>query len=254
MYFALSKILWAVVSPLNFIFLLLLAGAGASVFCRKAARFLIASAIVLFFIAGITPLGPNLLASLENRYERPEKLLERITGIVILGGTFDGELSAARNALAVNDSMERVIEGLRLARQHPLAMTVFSGGEGHLLKQGRPEAREVMRWMSETGYHTDDFLFEEKSRNTQENIQFTKDMVNPGPREVWVVVTSAFHMPRTMELFRKLDWPGTVIPWPVDYRTDGKIRLLPQRFDVAGNVYKTDLALHEWAGMAAGRF
>ena len=251
MFFIASKILWALVSPLNFVLLLLLAGAGLSIFCRRAARFLVAAGILLLFVVGVTPLGPNLLASLENRYQRPAELPKQITGIIILGGTFDGELSAARNTLAVNDNMERVIEGLRLARHYPLAIAVFSGGEGRLMKQRRPESREIMRWMSETGYSLDDFVFEEESRNTWENIQFTQDMINPGPQEIWIVVTSAYHMPRAMTMFDKLGWAGTIIPWPVDYRTDGKMRWLPNRFDVAGNVYKTDLAVHEFTGMMA---
>lgn len=251
MFFVISKIVWALISPLNLILLLLLAGAGLSFFCRRAGITLAGLSIFLLFFIGIAPMGSNLLASLENSYASPSGLPKEISGIIILGGTFDAELTAARNSLAVNDSMERVMEGLRLARRYPLAITVFSGGEGRMFLQGRPETREIMRWLGRAGYNPDDFLFEDKSRNTWENVAFTRDMLNPGAQEVWIVVTSAYHMPRAMKVFRLLDWPGTIIPWPVDYRTDGKMRWFPDRFDVAGNFYKTDLAIHEFAGIFA---
>lgn len=252
MSYVISKLVWAVVSPLNLVAILLLSGVLAWFFCRKGAKTLWFLGAAIFIITGITPVGPNMLASLENRYRQKQaELPKEISGIIILGGTFDADLSAARRTIAVNDSMERVMEGLRLARKFPRAITVFSGGEGGLIRQGRPEAREVMHWLERTGYDPARFEFEDKSRNTWENIKFTQDLMNPGPQEIWIVVTSAYHMPRAMMLFKEAGWPGQVIPWPVDYRTDGKRRWMPPAFDVAGNVYKTDLALHELIGMAA---
>lgn len=230
---------------------MLLAGAGAYFYCRKLAVLLVSVSIFLLFFIGITPTGPDLLVALENSYAAPSKLPKEVTGIIILGGTFDADLTAARNSLAVNDSMERVMEGLRLARLYPKAITVFSGGTGRMFVQGRPEAHEIMRWLGRSGYNADDFLFEDKSRNTWENVTFTRDMLNPGAQKVWIVVTSAYHMPRAMKAFEILGWQGTIIAWPTDYRTDGKMRWLPDRFDVAGNFYKTDLAIHEFAGIIA---
>lgn len=253
MIYAASKIIWALLSPLNLVAVLLLAAAGFWRFSRKVAFATAALAVFLFFIAGLTPLGYDALARLENETQRTAQtdLPKEISGIIILGGTFDANLSAARDSVTVNDSMERVMEGLRLARKYPRAITVFSGGEGGLLLRGRPESRELMRWMGQAGYDPDDFVFEEKSRNTWENVQFTMDMMNPGREDIWIVVTSAYHMPRTMMAFRALGWQGRVIPWPVDYRTDGVMRWFTPGFDVVGNAYKAGLALHEFAGMIA---
>ena len=251
MFFPASKIVWMLVSPLNLILLLLLSGAVLFFLCRKAGIALTGLSIFLMFFIGVTPVGPDLLTALENSYAIPSEPPAEVTGIIILGGTFDADLSAARNSLAVNDSMERVMEGLRLARRFPRAITVFSGGTGRMFEQGRPEAHEIMRWMGSAGYSSDDFLFEEKSRNTWENVAFSRDLLNPGAQDVWIVVTSAYHMPRAMKAFGLLGWPGTIIAWPTDYRTDGKMRWLPDRFDVAGNFYKTDLAIHEFAGIFA---
>jgi uncharacterized SAM-binding protein YcdF (DUF218 family) len=250
MFFSLSKIIWAILSPLNLVLLLLVAGAMMGRFRRWAGRVLIFAGMALFVIAGLTPLGGNLLAGLENRYPRPAVPPETVSGIIILGGAFDTGLSKARKVAVSNDNMERVLEGVRLAKKYPLAEAVFSGGEGKLLRRAQPEAREAAAWMRDSGLDPDWFTFEDKSRNTYENILFAREMINPGPKEVWIVVTSAYHMPRAMAVFRSIGWDN-IIAWPTDYRTDGEKRWLPQSFDVAGNMYKTDLALHEFAGIAA---
>jgi len=255
MLFCLSKIAWALLSPLNFVLLLFVTGAGALGFkFRKTGKFLIGTAMALFLVIGVTPLGPNLLAELENSYERPEKLPRLISGIVILGGTFNTDIMAERQVLTVSDSMERILEGLRLMQRHPLAIPVFSGGEGRLLEKGRPEAKLVARWLRRSPYDHTRFMFEDQSRNTQENAQFTMEMMNPGPQEIWVVVTSAYHMPRAMAAFKAQNWPGRVVAWPTDYRTDGKTRIWPKSFDVGGNFHKFGLWLHEKVGMLSYRY
>ena len=250
MFFALSKIVWALVSPLNF--LLLLLAAGLLFFCiwRRAGVFLLCAGAALFVIAGFFPLGQNLLAGLENRYERPA-MPPRVDGIVVLGGAFETALSAARGEPAVNDGAERIIEGLRLARLHPNALLVFSGGEGRLRPAGRSEAEDAKSFLRAAGFDPDNAVYEDESRNTWENAVFTKDMVMPLRGETWILVTSAYHMPRAMAVFASAGW--TVVPWPVDYRTDGRKRFLPERLDADGNFYETDVALHEYAGLLAYR-
>lgn len=250
MFFPLSKVIWAVLSPLNLVLILLVAGVIIGRFRRRTGRLIAGTGLVLLLVAGLTPLGGNLLAGLENRYPRPAKPPEVVSGIIILGGAFDTGLSKARKVAVSNDNMERVLEGVRLAKQYPMAEVVFSGGEGRLLRRAQPEAREAAAWLADTGYEPGRFTFEDKSRNTYENILFTREEINSGPEEVWIVVTSAYHMPRAMAVFHAIGW-NNIIAWPTDYRTDGKKRWLPQSFDVAGNVYKMELALHEFAGIAA---
>ena len=93
-------------------------------------------------------------------------------------------------------------------------------------------------------------VLEDKSRNTEENAVFTKRLVDPKPGERWLLVTSAWHMPRSVGAFRRAGWE--VLPWPVDYRSGASYgetleNSLP---DKLGNL---DGAVHEWLGMLGYR-
>ncbi len=74
--------------------------------------------------------------------------------------------------------------------------------------------------------------------------------MKPRPGEVWLLDTSAIHMPRAMAVARRLDWP--MIAWPSDYIT-APGGTGTDMFDVAGNLGLTDYAMHEWIGMLAYR-
>ena len=63
----------------------------------------------------------------------------------------------------------------------------------------------------------DRIVLEDKSRNTAENAEFTRRLVDPKPGERWLLVTSAMHMPRSVGAFRKAGFP--VEAYPVDWRT-----------------------------------
>ena len=90
-------------------------------------------------------------------------------------------------------------------------------------------------------------IIENRSRNTAENAEFSKEMANPQPGQNWLLVTSAFHMPRSMGLFRKAGFP--VIAWPSDYRTSGREGIGLFRDNPADSLQTTTLAIREWAGL-----
>jgi uncharacterized SAM-binding protein YcdF (DUF218 family) len=93
--------------------------------------------------------------------------------------------------------------------------------------------------------------FEEKSRNTWENGLFTRDLVKPKPGETWLLVTSAWHMPRSAGIFKHLGFD--VIPYPVAYRTFGDARDFWLPASTIDKVLMLDNAVREWAGLLAYR-
>jgi len=70
--------------------------------------------------------------------------------------------------------------------------------------------------------------------------------------ETWLLVTSAFHMPRSMGLFRKAAFP--VVPWPVDYRTSGQEGVGVMRDNPGDSLQTTTMAIREWLGLIAYKF
>ncbi|TIU18533.1 MAG: YdcF family protein, partial [Mesorhizobium sp.] len=85
---------------------------------------------------------------------------------------------------------------------------------------GEGDAETAPRLFAALGVTADRLILENRSRNTYENAVFTRELVTPKPGETWLLVTSAFHMPRAKALFDKAGF--ATVPWPVDYRTSGK--------------------------------
>ena len=93
---------------------------------------------------------------------------------------------------------------------------------------------------------------ERRSRNTAENAEFSKALVAPKAGERWLLVTSAFHMPRSIGLFRKAGF--AVEPYPVDWRVGGRDDLftLPELRRLTGWA-SVDVGVREWIGLVAYR-
>src|SRR5262249_31594682 len=89
---------------------------------------------------------------------------------------------------------------------------------------------------------------EDHSRNTVENAVYSKAIVQPKPGERWLLVTSAYHIPRAIGVFRKAGFP--VEPYPVDWRTRGVEDALHPFATVSDGLRRTDTAVHEWVGLA----
>ena len=247
MFFPLSKILGFFALPSNFIVLVGLAGAALLITRRKrlGQGMMIASLLALA-IAGWSPLGNWLMSGLEDRFPawRGEGAPD---GIIILGGPIAPDLSKSRGSVALNESAERMTVVADLARRYPAARIVFSGGNGSLLG-GTPEADFVLPLFESFGIPRDRVILEGRSRNTAENARFTKELVKPKPGERWLVVTSAYHMPRSIGLFRGAGFP--VEAYPVDWRTGAGDATSPFAALSAG-LARTDTVLREWVGLLA---
>ncbi len=253
--FTISKILALLAQPSTLAILCIVAGlwmmrGGAA---SRAARRLAWCGVLLLIVGGLTPLGNFLVLPLEQRFASvPAPLADdRVDGIILLGGFEDGWVSSARNGLGLNEAAERLTEGMRLARRHPDAKVVFTGGVGGLLASNVEASFPVARFLTETGISKDRLILENKSRNTYENAIFTRDLVKPAAGERWYLVTSAFHMPRAIGLFRKAGFE--VIAYPVDYRTRGPEDLLRFFERIPQGLLRLDLGANEWLGLFAYR-
>jgi uncharacterized SAM-binding protein YcdF (DUF218 family) len=249
--YALSKALWLVLQPGNLLVLLLVLG-SLLLFTRWRGfgRALVGLVALLSLAIAVLPVGDWLLAPLEDRFPPLVHLPDKVDGVIMLGGAVNTRLTFARKQPIVNEHAERYLAFADLARRYPTAKLVFSGG-GPKLDNGAfreaDAARQVMQWL---GIDVGRVVFERESRNTYENVVDSKAMVHPAPGEVWLLVTSAYHMPRSVGLFRAQGW--TVVPDPVGYLSGGGGVDDPAGgIDFEDHLNRASLALKEWLGLIA---
>lgn len=247
-FFSASKVFWFLVAPSNLLALLtVLALALRLARRRRAGMACLAVAATGWLVLGFLPVSNYLLNPLEDRFPVHADDGQPITGVLMLGGAEIPEVGLARGMPAYGDAAERAIALGGLARQYPDARLVFVGGSGRLFPMGSGlESRMTRLTLPLLGIPADRVAFEENSRNTAENAQFAKAMLDPRPGERWLLLTSAFHMPRAMGAFRKVGFP--VIAYPVDFRTaDDRLDVPYDR--VTTNLDMTDVAVKEWVGL-----
>lgn len=250
MFFIASKVFWLLAQPVSLALLFGLLGLLLTFTRWKwTARLAILLSIGVLFISAFTTLGYVLVQPLESAFARPAAAPASVTGIIVLGGGMDAEINEARGGYELNRSGDRFTEGLRLAELYPAARLVFTGGIGDIDQAGEPEAVAAERFFLDFGIAKDRLVLESASRNTEENALRTKALVEPKPGETWLLVTSAFHMPRSVGVFRIAGFE--VVPWPVDYRGAGNETLAFTLHQPAENVTVTTLAIREWVGLAA---
>ena len=249
--FLFGKLVWAVLQPGNLLVLLLVAGVLLGLFGRpRRGDFPLRLATILLLAVAVLPVGPALLLPLESRFPRPAQLPTRIAGILVLGGTVDARLSQRDGRTVFSHSPARLLAGARLARAHPEARLAVLGGEGGFFPEGYAEAAASLPFLLEQGIARSRIVLEKNSRSTHENAVFGKKLLQPKPGENWVLVTSAFHMPRAVAAFRGAGWP--VIAYPVDFTVDPQGWFEPG-FDLVGGLEGSTTAGKEWVGLLAYR-
>lgn len=227
---------------------LLIGSLVASHFRRAAlARGLVIVTTIFLFAILLLPIGAIVAKPLEDAYPRPAKPLTHVDGIVMLSGGVRVAVEATRDG-AVGDNMTalRMMAAADLARRFPKARLIFSGTSGGSAERQALEFQIVERSFRALGLPPGRAIYERRSRDTWENMVFSKEMVRPKSGETWVLVTSAVHMPRSMAIARRIGW--TMVPWPSDYAS-AHLDYQPMGF-ASDNLLTLTLALHEWIGLA----
>ena len=151
----------------------------------------------------------------------------------------------------INSAGDRITAMLDLARRYPKATLVYTGGDGSLLQDGDSEAPVAGRLLEDAGLANGRVVLELKSRTTQENAVFTRRLVDPKPGQLWLLVTSAVHMPRSVANFRAAGFD--VEAYPVDFRTAGWQDAWKPFDRISYGLARADIAAHEWIGLVALR-
>jgi len=251
LFFALSKTLGVMMLPTNFSLLLGLVGAVLLMTRRaRLSRRLMVAALVLLALGGFSPLGNLLLYPLESRFPPWDASHGAPDGIVVLGGPIDADLSVSHDAPIIRSAADRIVAAAMLAHRYPNARILFTGGSPNLIGNDAREADYASLVFEGLGIDKSRLIMERRSRNTLENALFSRELAAPKPGERWLLVTSAFHMPRSVGLFRKAGF--VVEPYPVDWRVGVNSGEVLSPTQIAGDgLARTDTAMREWAGLLA---
>lgn len=252
-FFIASKLIGALLRPDTWIVIALAVLVLAiALHRRRLALWLGSTLLGALVVLSIFPLGDLLLQPIERTYPA-QPALNRLDGIIVLGGGEDARASAYWGQMQLNEGAERYTAALELARRFPEARLLVTGGSGALRDLAGAEVSEAglaARFFLALGVAPERLLIEDRARNTAENARLSRALANPQPNESWVLVTSAFHMPRAMQSFDTAGWAG-VTPWPVDYRTaDFTDRI---GWDLTGNLRVLGIAIREHVGQLAYR-
>jgi uncharacterized SAM-binding protein YcdF (DUF218 family) len=207
--------------------------------------------LILFLFFGYNPLSNFLLSKIED-YIQPSKYpVQQLTGVIVLGGSFNSGLeSKERNEVSLNGSAERLTKALEIYKKNPRLLILFSGFSGELKPQGWSESDMAKKFFLDQGVKLDNLIFENQSRNTFENIKYSKDII-ANYKGTWGLITSANHMPRSFFAFKK---QGLILePISVDYKT-GTNKVFWINFDISSGLINWNIILHELIGISYYKF
>ena len=249
LFFYSSKIIWFVISP-SHLYLYLLSICILLLFTnyRKNARKILCVMLFFMWAVALFPVGSWLYYPLETRFQHNPKLPETVDGIIVLGGSISPSMSHYWQQLETNQYHERLTTFIQLAKIYPEAKLLFTGGSAAIKDNQPTEAEFVRQYFIDSGVSGARLIIEDKARNTAENIQYSKILVKPQPDESWLLITTAFHMPRSIGVFCHQKWP--VIPYPVDHASNPET-LFKINFNLADHAANLNGASHEWIGLLA---
>jgi uncharacterized SAM-binding protein YcdF (DUF218 family) len=248
MEFYLPKILNFFINPLYILSLVILIQLFTIFFLqsKKLVIFFSKLFLILFLIFGYSPLSNFLLSKIEDHIQTSKYPVQQLTGVIVLGGSFNSGLeSKERNEVSLNSSAERLTKALEIYKKNPRLLILFSGFSGKLKPQGWSESEMAKKFFLDQGVKLDNLIFENQSRNTFENIKYSKDIIT-NYKGTWGLITSANHMPRSFFTFKK---QGLILePINVDYKT-GTSRMFWINFNISSGLSNWTTILHELIGI-----
>ena len=225
MYFFLSTLAKSVVSPFNWS--LILWGIGFIVYWRSSPKWGIRlgiGGILLLFVFSIPVVGISLLGALEDDFPNlGSEEYAKADAIVVLGG-FTIPPRPGRRDIEVNGAFNRLLKGMRLLRAGKAPLLILTGGQHGSVVLKRPEDAEAecgKILALECGVDPEVILTESRARNTYENALFTKELLQERGLKKILLVTSAYHMPRAVGVFRTQGIDVIAAPTGVQIRSSG---------------------------------
>jgi len=258
MLFALKKFVSYFLMPLQFSVSLMLLGAALVVFTRRKrlGHGLVAAGIISLLVLSHKQVGLALLLPLETRYPAVPELvtgaplpseLAACQAIVVLGGGHAETPGLSANNRLSTSATSRLMEGVRLARLLPEAQLVLCGPG----LPGRPTHAAVLAAGAQAlGIAADRLLLVTDVRDTEDEARQVRALLGDRP---FALVTSAWHMPRTVALMQKAGLHP--LPCPADFvaRPNPGFRWNDWTCDLSG-LERSTKAIYERLGLLWARW
>ena len=245
--FFLSKILWSLFNPFNLILILIIAGLIFNFFnFNKISKYFYFVAFLFFFVSAILPTGSYLFYFLEKDFHNSTTIPKQIDGILILSGASNPYLTKEFNQVSLNDSAERLTEAVIIIKQKPNVKIIFAGGRADIEHPQASDSYSAKKFFKNMNIDVSRIIFESKSKNTFENIINSKRIANPKKNEKWLVITSASHLKRVLNVADKINWK--LIPYATDFKSSKKFNF-NVKLDFFTSLSIFQGASHEWIGL-----
>ncbi|WP_417317370.1 YdcF family protein [Emcibacter sp.] len=243
-----SRTIWTLLQPSNSLLLILAIGLiltwrGRMKWGLRLSFF----SLICLVLIGISPAGKWLAIPLEQRFADYRSVPDGdYAGIIILAGTESTSLSSVHDQAILKDAAERLSGGVKMARLFPELPVIHTGGlgEGYWT-----ENKVAERFFTDVGLDISRVYFEGKSHNTWTNAIKSLALIKAQKLDaegIWLLVTSASHMPRSVGAFREAGLK--IRPYPVDFSTDLTYSAFPE-FEAGKNLATFDKISHEWLGL-----
>jgi uncharacterized SAM-binding protein YcdF (DUF218 family) len=245
-----TELLWGLLQP-STLLVALVALALVATWLRWAA---VAATLLTTFLLSVTavvalPVVEWLGAPLEDQVPRAP-LPARVDGIVVLGGAVEWRVTRERGQLSLNAAGERVAAAAALAQRYPDARLIVTGSFADAFVHDLRAQPDDASLFFGPHFADRDVVYIGAARSTYEDALLTLQAARPSQGQTWLLVTSAWHMPRALGTFRALGWG--VVPVGVDYRTSGEPRIAPN-WDVGTTLADLDRVVREWGAIAVYR-
>lgn len=251
MFFYFSKILSGLLFPYSLFFLasLYLFKRIQNIKLKRKLYFL----LLCLYLISFYPVSGMLMGLLESRYpDRASIDFPNADAIILAGGMINPFIFNKDLNPEFNGSVDRLIKAQELLRIQKAPLLIISAGSGLLLQKGEKEADLLKKYLVKNGFDSRLIISENKSRNTYENALYSRKIANKRKINKILLVTSAFHMPRSVHCFEAQGFE--VIAVPTDYYTY-ETSLIPEMvFPSPSALRMTTIAIKEYIGITAYYF
>ena len=251
MFFALSKILFFLIQPINWVIGCLIGAVWTKRPVRRKRLVWAALLLALFF-------SNHFLVNLAYRAYEPAPVaigsIERPYDVgIVLGGYSYTHIDTPQDRHHFNGAASRLTQAVELYKTGKIKQILVSGGSGNLLGPEFSEAQEIVRFLARVGVPHEAILVDAKSRNTRENALFTAELLADRPQQTrYLLITSAFHLPRAAACYRAVGLSFDTFPV---HHVGERVRFVPSSILIPDRLgfQRWETLIKEWVGYAVYR-